>query len=381
MLPLWQPVPLGGKEMRFSRRQLRGLGILFAGGQVKRVTDRFFLVKSQTRDVTYGVRWWRGKWRCQCDDCQKTRKPCKHCYSVQALLDLPNVMLANAQATERKCPQCGSQEVRRDGRRQNLTGPVQMYQCRECGAYFRNTPVSSTKGNTTGLFIIALDLYAKKVSTRDISDHFVQVYGVRKAPSTIHFWVQRFERLAVSIAKKEKLNVGNRWLADEMVVRVRGRRMYLWNILDHKTRQLIASLLTNGRGTAEARRVLAEAIRRAGKNPKALVTDALGSYSTALAEMHKPSIKHLTHTALSKKRGNQRIERFHSTVRAWEKAHKRTGNGSGQQFTGYRFYYNRVRGHSAVGHPPSEGGRNTGWMKVLVEQETKRRQRKGSQHA
>ena len=242
---------------------------------------------------------------------------------------------------------------------------MQMYVCKKCGTYFSDTPVSMTKGNNTGLFIIALDLYAKKVSTRDISDHFVQVYGVRKAPSTIHFWVQRFERLAVSIAKKEKLVVGDRWLADEMVVRVRGRRMYLWNVLDYKTRQLIASLLTKGRGTNEARKVLAEAIRKAGKDPKVLVSDALGSYGSGLAEMHKPGIKHLARTALSKKRGNQRIERFHSTVRAWEKAHKRTGNKKGTQFEGFRLYYNHLRSHSAVGHPPTEQSPSS-WLAVVT---------------
>ena len=274
--------------MRFNRRQLRGLGILFLGGQIKRVTDRLFVVKSQSGSAHYKVGWRRGRWRCECDDYRKTRKPCKHCHSVQALLDLPNVLLANSQAVEKKCPHCKSGKINRDGRRQNLGGTVQMYVCKKCGTYFSDTPVSMTKGNNTGLFIIALDLYAKKVSTRDISDHFVQVYGVRKAPSTIHFWVQRFERLAVSIAKKEKLVVGDRWLADEMVVRVRGRRMYLWNVLDYKTRQLIASLLTKGRGTNEARKVLAEAIRKAGKDPKVLVSDALGSYGSGLAEMHKP---------------------------------------------------------------------------------------------
>jgi transposase-like protein len=224
-----------------------------------------------------------------------------------------------------------------------------MYVCKACGAHFRDSPISSVKGNNTGLFVIALDLYAKKVSTRDISDHLFQVYGVKKAPSTIHFWVQRFERLAVSVSKKERLMVGDRWLADEMVVRVRGRRMYLWNILDHKTRQLIASLLTKGRGTPEARRAITEAIRRAGKDPKVLVTDALGSYGSGLQAMHKPGIKHLARTALGRKEGNQRIERFHSTVRAWEKAHKRTGNKKGAQFEGFRMYYNRIRPHSALG--------------------------------
>ena len=362
--------------MRFNRRQLRGLGILFLGGQIKRVSDRLFLVKSQSGTAHYRVRWRGGRWRCECDDYQKTRKPCKHCYSVQAFLDLPNVLLANSQATEKKCPHCKSGKISRDGRRQNLGGTVQMYECRECGAYFSDTPVSKTKGNNTGLFIIALDLYAKKVSTRDISHHIAQVYGVRKAPTTIHFWVQKFERLAASVSNKEKLKVGDRWLADEMVVRVRGRRMYLWNVLDYQTRQLIASLLTKGRGTAEARRVLTLAIQKAGKDPKVLVSDALGSYTSGLKEMNKPGIKHLAHTALSKKRGNQRVERYHSTVRAWERAHRRTGNADGTQFTGFgSYYYNKVRPHSVLGHPPSGEEREPGWLSVLAKG---RKVRKGS---
>ena len=149
--------------MRFSRRQLRGLGILFAGGQIKRVTDRLFLVKSQSGTSQYRVRWRRGRWRCECDDYRKTSKTCKHCYSVQAFLDLPNVLLANSQATEKKCPHCKSGKISRDGRRQNLGGTVQMYECRECGAYFSDTPVSKTKGNNTGVKAETLRRTAKEL--------------------------------------------------------------------------------------------------------------------------------------------------------------------------------------------------------------------------
>jgi hypothetical protein len=42
--------------MRFSQRELRGLGIVAIGGQIQRLNDKLFFVKSQgATDASYQV--------------------------------------------------------------------------------------------------------------------------------------------------------------------------------------------------------------------------------------------------------------------------------------------------------------------------------------
>src|SRR5437867_9605618 len=94
-----------------------------------------------------------------------------------------------------------------------------------------------------------------------------------------------------------KLEVGNRWLADKMKVKVSGKEKYLWNVLDYESRKLIASMLATGRGANEASIVIREAVARAGKEPKEFVTDGLASYSAAISDIGM-EVKHLKNVGI-----------------------------------------------------------------------------------
>ena len=147
-------------------------------------------------------------------------------------------------------------------------------------------------GNS-GLALISLDLHYKGVSYADISNHLWQVFGVRKPGPTIFYWVKRFEALVRKAAKGIKLAVGDKWLADEMVVIVKGRRMYMWNVMDFRSRIQIMTLLTEQRDTRTALELIRTAISKAGKTPKTLMTDGLGSYSAAVGLMPFLGIIHI----------------------------------------------------------------------------------------
>ncbi|MGI0012406.1 MAG: SWIM zinc finger family protein [Nitrososphaera sp.] len=84
----------------FTKRQLRGLGILARGGQIWMNRDEDgFCVKSQTADGTYNVDrltlGYKDRWSCNCPDFVKTGRSCKHVYAVQYWLRLPDISQAN----------------------------------------------------------------------------------------------------------------------------------------------------------------------------------------------------------------------------------------------------------------------------------------------
>ena len=160
------------------------------------------------------------------------------------------------------------------------------------------------------------------------------------------------------------LDAGDKWLADETVVKVNGEPMYLWNIMDYETRTYIASLLTSGRKAKDAAKAIKEAIKNAGKPPKTLITDGLQSYRKALQLLGLP-INHIFNAGLAKDENNNRMERLNGIVKDWIKQ-KRGLKGKFKEFIeGYRLYYNFIRPHTALDERTPAGAKEE-LIKTLI---------------
>ena len=350
--------------LKFSRRELRGLGILAIGGMIKRLGEEEFAVKSEKTDNWYTVKWEDGKWTCSCMDYAKRKKPCKHIYAVNFLLNLPTIMILNSDAFSRICPECGSANTHPKGFRYNKSGTVRIWQCKDCKKRFKDPLLNETKGAKAALMVIALDLYFKGLSLRNISDHLWQVYGIKKSPATLDRWINRMVKKLTEALRSINLNAGDKWLADETVVKVNGEPMYLWNIMDYETRMYIASLLTSGREAKDAAEAIKEAIKNAGKPPKTLITDGLQSYRKALQLLGLP-INHIFNAGLAKDENNNRMERLNGIVKDWIKQ-KRGLKGKFKEFIeGYRLYYNFIRPHTALDERTPAGAKEE-LIKTLI---------------
>jgi len=355
------------RKAEFNRRELRGLGIVAIGGQIQRLSDKLFLVKSQSTDAFHRVEWVSGKWSCDCQDYMKRGKPCKHIYAVNFLLALPLIVLSNTRALERKCPYCGSNKTILKGFRYNKAGAVRLRLCKVCNKRFKDDLMSEGKGNNTALAIIALDLYYKGLSLRKIKNHIWQVYCIDKPVSTLHRWIVKLTETMCKALKDVKLELGNKWLGDETVVKVNGKAKYLWSIMDYETRCYIASLLTEGRGGKEALSVIKKAIRKAGNQPQKFITDGLKSYSKALKELPSSCIEHVSNVGLANQGdSNNRIERLQGTIKNWTKAKRGLKSRSQALVEGYRLYYNFIRPHMALSNKaPVNMNKDGRWLLLL----------------
>jgi transposase-like protein len=351
----------------FNRRELRGLAIVATGGQIQRVNDNFFLVKSQSiPEFSYEVAWVNGKWTCDCSDYTKRNKPCKHIYAVNFLLNLPLIVLSNSEAFEKRCPYCGSSETTLKGFRYNKSGAVRLRKCKQCKRRFKDTLNNEPLSVKEALAVIALDLYFKGVSLRDIRNHIWQVYGADKPVSTLHRWIIKLVKTLNEAFDKIKSEIGDRWLADETIIKVNGKAKYLWNILDYETRYHIASVLTEGRSAKEAFEVIKNAIEKTGKHPKQLVTDGLKSYSRALEMLKNLQIEHISNVGLASPENNNRIERLHGTIKNWTKNKRGMKNHSQELIEGYRLYYNHLRPNIALKErAPDDTNIKPKWVSLL----------------
>ena len=114
---------------KLVRRELRGLGIVAIGGQIRRISDGLFVVASQSGLENHEIRWRDARWSCDCPDFLKRHSPCKHVAALHWALKLPLMLVANS-------PVVGGRPAKDDGH----TPPALSYEGRA-------VPVSRVAGH------------------------------------------------------------------------------------------------------------------------------------------------------------------------------------------------------------------------------------------
>src|SRR5882724_9917465 len=101
-----------------------------------------------------------------------------------------------------------------------------------------------------------------------------------------------------------------------MVVRIAGKRMYLWRAVDHEG-EILDMLVQRRRDGRAALRLMRKLLKKQGFAPKLLVTDKLRSYAAAF--------RHLRLTCPHEQglRANNRAENSHQPVRRRERKMQR----------------------------------------------------------
>lgn len=83
------------------------------------------------------------------------------------------------------------------------------------------------------------------------------------------------------------------WVADETVLDIDGKNVWFWDIIDIKTRFLLASHMSKTRIILDARKLMRSASHRAGKTPKVILTDKLNAYLDGIELEFGADTKHI----------------------------------------------------------------------------------------
>ncbi|WAC06182.1 MAG: DDE-type integrase/transposase/recombinase [Methanoregula sp.] len=285
-------------------RELRGLAILSQPDTVIQTDKNQWNVRSQSKDSYYQVTRSfqdrkaqmnnRATWTCSCPDYQTRQLPCKHIHAVQFSLKLAGEIeqesaVQHIAETEQKitCPFCKSANIAKWGNRKTQFGSVQRFACHDCNHKFVIDKGFCRMKNSPKTITLTLDLYFKGVSQRKIADHLKQFESVEVTQPTILNWIHKYLKLLSKYAEKYKADVGNIWHSDETTVFIKkdGQKKcyeWIWNIMDAKTRYLLACQVTETRFKEDARKPLRKAKETANKAPDAIVTDGLHAYRDAI---------------------------------------------------------------------------------------------------
>src|SRR5205814_6892335 len=137
--------------------------------------------------------------------------------------------------------------------------------------------------------------------------------GIEANPAiAVRSWVLKFGPVIARRLRRRRPRPSDRWHLDEMVVRIAGKRMYLWRAVDHEG-EVLDMLVQSRRDSRAALRLMRKLLRKQGFVPKLLVTDKLRSYGSAFRQLK------LTCPHEQALRRNTRAENSHQPVRQRER--------------------------------------------------------------
>lgn len=166
------------------------------------------------------------------------------------------------------------------------------------------------------------------LSIRDV-DELLAESGIDVSRESIRCWVIKFGPLIAANLRRRRCAPTGRWHLDEMVVKIRGRRMWLWRAVDDEG-EVLDMLVQRRRSTQAALKLFRKLLKNQGIHPEVITTDKLASYRAALrqlglADRHRPGGM----------RQNNRAQNSHLVIRRRErKQQKFKSQGSAQRFLG-----------------------------------------------
>jgi transposase-like protein len=200
----------------------------------------------------------------------------------------------------------------------------------------------------------ALSCYFGGMPLDAIQRHLQQQYNAYYTEMGIYNWIRRFSQEAVNRVKDFQPVVGDTWIADETVLKVGGRNVWFFDVIDAKTRYLLASRLTESRTTKDAALVMNEAKRKAGKSPKRIITDKMGAYINGIEMVFGADTKHIQSKPFTDVNSTNIIERFHGTLKDRTKVVRGFKNMDTARLLtqAWLVHYNFFKEHTTLGDVP-----------------------------
>jgi len=253
------------------------------------------------------------------------------------------------------CKYCGSPNTVKYG----FVEGVQRYFCKDCRRKFSANDYLYRMKTPASQVASALNMYYSGMSIGEVCDHILAQTGSRPSTKTVYRWIEKYTQEAIDCFSNYHPKVGDTWIADETVLRIDGANVWLYDIIDADTRFMLASRIAVARTTQDARSLMEQAAKAAGKNPKVVLTDQNNSYLDGIELAYGADTEHRQGSpfAVVKEDSTSLIERFHGTLKSRTKVMRGLKSlTTAQQFAdGYLGFYNFLRGHEKLhGQTPAQ---------------------------
>jgi putative transposase len=163
------------------------------------------------------------------------------------------------------------------------------------------------------------------LSFRDVEELLAK-RGIIVTYETVRQWCRKFGPEYARRLKRRQGRLGDVWHLDEVFVKIRGERHYLWRAVDQDG-DMIDILVQRNRNARAAKRFFRKLLKGQGSTPWRVVTDKLKSYGAAHRST-MPCVDHIT-----ERYENNRAEVSHQPTRQRERQMRRFKSaGQAQRF-------------------------------------------------
>jgi transposase-like protein len=200
-------------------------------------------------------------------------------------------------------------------------------------------------------------MYYSGMSINEIRNHLRQENGNYPSSKAVYGWIDKYTDLATKTMRDYHPKTGSVFVADETVLEIDGQNVWLYDIIDAKTRYLLATRLALSRTTHNAQMLMEEASKKAGRIPDKVITDKNSSYLDGVELAFGADTEHVVSRPFALEENTQLIERFHGTLKDRTKVMRGLKNiDTAMQFIdGFLVHYNYFRPHEALnGKTPAE---------------------------
>lgn len=203
----------------------------------------------------------------------------------------------------------------------------------------------------SNIILAALNLsYIGKCTSRDISLLLKQLFNVDVSHVTVNNWVTRFAGLFKAISDELTRSLdfnSDEWHLDETVIKIAGKKHYIWLAIDSETRFVLDYHLSPSRSSDESHS-LVNSIKDMG-SPKSIVTDRYKAYIQPISLLMS-DCTHITVEDFKDEISNNLIESFFSQFKSWYKNKRgfECFESANRAIMMYIFYYNFVLPHSSL---------------------------------
>lgn len=172
------------------------------------------------------------------------------------------------------CKNCDSSQIVKIGKVNNK----QRYKCKACGKTFLDDENFSGMRTQKHIIAVAMDLYFDGMSVRKIQRQIAYIFKVKVSQVAIYKWIIKYSRLVKEYVDTLKADLGDVWHTDETVIKVKGKQKWFWEIIDSKTRFMVAEHLSDTRTIKDSTKLFMDARKRAIKKPVIIYADGCFAY-------------------------------------------------------------------------------------------------------
>jgi len=362
-----------------NTRQTRGKSIVEKNDQIRRINESHYEVNSQSREIIHDIVGTEFGWSCSCEDHQFRKTCCQHIHAVEISLSIRKEVKKHIIDTVNTdcCQFCKTDNIVKWGVRHNKNYDLQIYKCKDCSKKFSINIGFEGMRATPDMITQAMQLYFTGESLRGVQK-FLKLQGVKMSHVSIYKWVKKYVKLMDNYLSTITPQVGDKWHADEVWVKINGDKKYLFAMMDNDTRFWIAQEVADSKFSHDAQNLLAMGKQVTKKTPSVFVTDGLPAYNDAFKKeftpknfLHKPS-KHIRDIHFKHQLSNNNIqERLNGEFRDREKVFRGIKKADGSIITGIKMYHNFIRPHSSLdGDTPADRSGieikgNNKWLTII----------------